>query len=72
MNKAPAKFRNDMIDIIFVTYGTYFNGIMSDDKRVQSLHLELRVVLGFAGARMPADYLEGFIQQINAESEAAE
>ncbi|MDB5680470.1 MAG: hypothetical protein JWO16_275, partial [Sphingomonas bacterium] len=66
LQKTAARLRNDMIDINFATYGTYFNGIMSDDKRVQKLQLELRVVLEAMGARMPKDYLEDFIRQLEA------
>ena len=71
LNKAPAKLRNDVIDINFATYGTYFNGVMSDDKRVQALHLELRVVLEAAGARIPDEYLLEFNRQLEAAAVAA-
>lgn len=50
----------------FATYGTYFNGVMTDDKRVRALELELRVVLEHLGARLPEQYLETLIGQLKA------
>lgn len=52
INKAPAKLRNDMIDINFATYGTFFNGVMSNDKRVCDLYDEMVIVLKAVGARI--------------------
>jgi hypothetical protein len=66
MEKAAAKLRNDMIDISFATYGTYFNGVMTEDKRVRALQLELRVVLEQVGARLPEEYFETLIGQLKA------
>lgn len=63
LKKTPAKLRNDIIDINFATYGTYFNGVMSEDKRVFSLQVELSIVLEAAGARVPSNYLEHFVGQ---------
>jgi len=71
LDKAPAKLRNDAVDLNFATYGTYFNGVMSDDKRVRALHLELRVVLEPAGARLPDEYLQEFIEQLDVDQAAA-
>jgi hypothetical protein len=65
MNRNAEKVRNDFIDLNFATVGTYFNGLMSVDKRALDVHLELRVVLERLGAHMPDDYLEGLIRQID-------
>ncbi len=66
MKKAADKLRNDMVDISFATYGTYFNGVMTEDKRVRALQLELRVVLEQVGARLPEEYFETHIGQLKA------
>jgi hypothetical protein len=66
LKKTPAKLRNDAIDINFATYGTYFNGVMSDDRRVRNLELQLRVLLEKVGARMPDIYIQGLIEQLEA------
>jgi len=57
------RVRNDYIDMIFATYGTYFNGLMTEDRRAGDLHAELRYVLAIQGARMPVDYLEPFLKE---------
>lgn len=69
-HKAAAKFRNDTIDINFATYGTYFNGIMSEDKRVRDLNIGLCVVLEKIGARVPKSYIEIFAERLDADSSA--
>lgn len=56
--------RNDIVDVSFATYGTFFNGVMTDDAKVRELQMELRVVLGETLARMPPEFLEGFVKQI--------
>lgn len=54
--KNVSKVRNDMIDLNFATYGTYFNGVMTEDRNLQSYHAGLRVVLDLLRGRMPADF----------------
>ena len=66
LEKAAEKVRNDIVDISFATYGTFFNGVMTDDRKVQQLHMELRVVLGETAARLPPEFHEEFLKQINA------
>lgn len=39
------RLRNDQVDAVFATYGTYFNGLMSADRRANRLHVELREVI---------------------------
>jgi hypothetical protein len=53
VKKAAEKFRNDTIDINFAVYGTYFNGVMSGDRRVQSLYYGLSIILTKLEARVP-------------------
>lgn len=54
-NKKASLFRNDLIDISFAVYGTYFNGIMSKDKKLIRYYAELSVALEYLGARIPVD-----------------
>lgn len=69
LGKAPEKFRNDTVDINFATYGTYFNGIMSNDKKVRDLNWELTVILEKIGARVPESYLGAFAEQLGVGQE---
>lgn len=55
VGKAVSKIRNDLIDLNFATYATYFNGVLSKDKNVQRFHHEMRVVLKILRARMPPE-----------------
>ena len=64
LEKAAKKVRNDIVDVSFATYGSFFNGVMTDDAKVRELQMELRVVLGESPARMPPEYPEGFVKQI--------
>ena len=54
--KSLRKFRNDLIDLNFAIYGTYFNGVMTKDKDLGKFHAEIRAVLGLLRARMPQDF----------------
>jgi hypothetical protein len=72
MNRSPEKVRNDFIDLNFATVGTYFNGLMSVDKRALDIHLELRVVLERLGARMPNYNLESLIRQLGGNCTVTE
>lgn len=56
LNKRPDALRNDLVDLNFATFGTYFNGLMTADNRLQETHSEMRVILGALGARLPASY----------------
>lgn len=42
---APAKLRNDFVDMNFAAYGTYFDGLMTTDARVLRIHKEARIWL---------------------------
>ncbi len=41
----PDKLRNDFVDMTFVAYGTYFDGILSDDVRVNRMYEEVSILL---------------------------
>lgn len=56
----PEKTQNSTIDLIFAVYGTYFNGLLTDDRFAGDIHAELRVVLKIFGARLPKEYLSFF------------
>ncbi len=34
----PAKIRNDLVDLSFAAYATYFDGILSDDEKVNAIY----------------------------------
>lgn len=40
-NAKPEKLRNDMIDMYFVSYGTFFDGVLSSDKRVNKIYKQV-------------------------------
>lgn len=42
---APAKLRNDLVDMNFAAYATYFDGLMTADAKVLRIHREARVWL---------------------------
>lgn len=49
-----AKLRNDFVDMIFATYSTYFDGLLSADAKVRRLHGELRLWLSaLFGCNLP-------------------
>jgi len=67
ISKNVGKARNDLIDNTFAVYGTYFNGVMSNDGRLKSLETELRLVLEYLGTDIPDHYLEGFLRQLGCD-----
>lgn len=46
MGAKPTTIRNDMVDVNFAAYATYFDGLLSNDDKLQRIHLEARVLLG--------------------------
>jgi hypothetical protein len=48
-NVKPEKIRNDLVDVIFCSYATFFDGMLTHDKKLASLHDESRAVLGLIG-----------------------
>jgi len=41
----PEKIRNDLVDTIIATYATYFDGILSSDKKLQRLLREMNFLV---------------------------
>lgn len=53
-NARPDKIRNDMVDMIFVAYGTYFDGILSNDSDMNHMYEEACLMLsGLFNAEIP-------------------
>jgi hypothetical protein len=60
--RAPPRARNDHFDNVFATFGTYFNGVMSNDAGMLATQSIARLILRSLGARMATDYIEsGYI-----------
>jgi hypothetical protein len=54
-NAKPAHIRNDLVDATFAAYGTYFDGILSNDENAQHIHSEARILLnGLFNAVVPS------------------
>ena len=65
VRRAPEKARNDHFDNVFATFGTYFNGVMSNDMGTLVTQDILRVILKSLGARLAPDYVTtGYIEQL--------
>jgi hypothetical protein len=45
---SPAKFRNDLVDLSFATYWTFFDGILTEDKNLKELYVTMTIVLRLA------------------------
>jgi len=43
----PEKIRNDMVDVMLATYATYFDGLLTHDRKLRSLFAETSVLLGY-------------------------
>ncbi len=50
------KIRNDYVDSMLAVFGTYFNGVMSGDKRLQAVHSLSRTLLQIRGMSLPRPY----------------
>jgi hypothetical protein len=60
--RKPQRARNDVIDVLLATYGTYFNGVMSEDALTNEVHHIGRFILEQDGVKMGPDYLEVLAQ----------
>ncbi len=65
-NRAAKKFRNDLVDLNFAVYGTYFNGLMTEDRRALRAYVFIARMLEELGARVPPYYLDEHIGQVEA------
>lgn len=54
--RAPEKARNDHFDNVFATFGTFFNGVMTNDFGTLLTHEIARVILRSLGARLASPY----------------
>jgi hypothetical protein len=41
----PKTLRNDLIDMSFAAYATFFDGLLSDDAKLNRIHAQARVLL---------------------------
>ena len=55
-NFRSAKVINDFVDTMLSAYGTYFNGIMSKDKKLNRIHGLNRLLLNTMGVNCPPPY----------------
>lgn len=56
-NQTPKRLdraRNDLIDLSFAVYGTYYEGLMTADKKLDWTHQNLSLALNAIGAEVPA------------------
>ncbi|MBU1690782.1 MAG: hypothetical protein KJ958_02255 [Gammaproteobacteria bacterium] len=52
---APARLRNDFVDMSFAAYATYFDGLMTGDAKVLRIHQEARVwLMALFGCELPS------------------
>lgn len=58
VRRAPEKARNDHFDNVLATFGTYFNGVMTNDSGPLLTQHIARIVLRSLGARLAVDYVE--------------
>jgi len=56
--RKPEKARNDVVDVLLATYGTYFNGVMSNDDLTNEVHHVGRYLLEADGVPLAPDYLQ--------------
>ncbi|MGF1611410.1 MAG: hypothetical protein ACFCUQ_18550 [Kiloniellales bacterium] len=47
-NVAREKIRNDMVDVMFAACGTYFDGVLTADRKVHDIHMEAAAWLALA------------------------
>lgn len=41
----PAKLRNDLVDMMFLAFGTYFDGVLTADSHLQEMYGEVCILL---------------------------
>lgn len=56
--RRPEKARNDVIDVLLATYGTYFNGVMSNDALTNEVHEVGRSIIENSGVSLAPNYIE--------------
>lgn len=64
MRRGAAKVRNDTIDVLLATYGTYFDGVMSEDTLTNATFQDLRGLLQAYGVTVGGDYLHDTMRDV--------
>jgi len=50
----PENIRNDLVDMMFVAYGTYFDGVLSNDQNVNRIYIEAApMIAALFGGEVP-------------------
>ena len=49
-NARPAKIRNDLVDVSFAAYGTYFDGLLTADRKLNDIYKEALLFLNTISA----------------------
>lgn len=62
--RRPDRARNDVVDVLVATYGTYFNGVMSEDARTNELQHVTRQILSQIGAMTGPDYVPDYMMKV--------
>lgn len=62
--RRPDRARNDTVDVLLATYGTYFNGVMSEDALTNQVHSITRQVLVHTGASISSDYVPDYMMKV--------
>lgn len=63
-DRKPERARNDVVDVLIATYGTYFNGVMSDDALTNAVHHIARMVLAETGSIIGEDYVPDTMMRV--------
>lgn len=63
--RASKKAANDHFDNVFATFGTYFNGVMSNDREMLATQHIMRTILSSLSVRLAPDYISsGYIEKL--------
>jgi hypothetical protein len=52
---APTNLRNDMVDLNFATFATYFDGLLTDDRKATIIYRDAAALLRAFGGYCPAE-----------------
>lgn len=62
--RRPAAERNDRVDVLLAAYGTYFDGVMSEDDLTNEVHYVVRGLLREQGAAVGRTYIAEGLQPV--------
>ena len=57
-NVKPAKLRNDIVDMGYVAYATFFDGILTREKKVQEIYEESCLLLDQVFMSDPSEFIK--------------